>query len=36
MKADRIILGEGNNCIFDMDTEKTQLNNNLLVFHINL
>ena len=31
MKADRIILGEGNNCIFDMDTEKTQLNNNLLV-----
>lgn len=31
MEADRIILGEGNNCIFSTDTEKTQLNNNLLV-----
>ena len=31
METDRIILGEGNNCIFSTDTEKTQLNNNLLV-----
>ena len=31
MKADRIILGEGKNCIFDLDTEKNQLNNNLIV-----
>ena len=31
MEADRIILGEGSNCIFSTDTEKTQLNNNLLV-----
>lgn len=31
MKADRIILGEGSNCIFSMDTGKTKLNNNLIV-----
>ena len=31
MKTDRIILGEGNNCVFRTNTEETQLNNNLLV-----
>ena len=31
MEVDRIILGEGNNCIFSTNTEQTQLNNNLLV-----
>ncbi len=31
MKSDRIILGEGNNCIFSTNTEKTQLNNNVII-----
>ncbi len=31
MKSDRIILGDGNNCIFSTNTEKTQLNNNVIV-----
>ncbi len=31
MEADRIILGDGNNCIFTTNTEKTQLNNNVIV-----
>ena len=31
MKADRVILGEDEKCICSMDTEKTQLNNNLIV-----
>ena len=31
MKSERIILGEGSNCIFSTNTEKTQLNNNVIV-----
>lgn len=31
MEAERIILGDGNNCIFSTNTEKTQLNNNVIV-----
>lgn len=31
MKFDRIILGDGNNCIFSTNTEKTQLNNNVII-----
>ena len=31
MKADRIILGDGNKCIFSTDSEETQLNNNVII-----
>lgn len=31
MEKDRIILGDDNNCIFSTNTEKTQLNNNVIV-----
>ena len=31
MNADRIILGDGNKCIFSTDSEETQLNNNVII-----
>ena len=30
-KSDRLILGDGENCIFSSDSNKTGLNNNILV-----